>query len=112
MILRFLKNLNLYFKINHQEIFFNDIYAFKQEFIVPPEETRHTHGQSEEGRLWDVLNVLRFAIKTASGCESEILFTVAFCMADGSLQDAQIKSICGPGDNGEPVLTIMLPNED
>ena len=23
-----------------------------------------------------------------------------------------LKAICGPGDNGEPVITIMWPNED
>jgi len=24
----------------------------------------------------------------------------------------QLKAICGPGDSGEPVITIMLPEED
>jgi hypothetical protein len=23
-----------------------------------------------------------------------------------------LKAICGPGDNGEPVVTIILPDED
>jgi len=23
-----------------------------------------------------------------------------------------LKALCGPGDNGEPVITILLPDED
>jgi hypothetical protein len=23
-----------------------------------------------------------------------------------------LKALCGPGDNGDPVITIMLPDED
>jgi hypothetical protein len=24
----------------------------------------------------------------------------------------RLKALCGPGDDGEPVVTVMLPNED
>ena len=24
----------------------------------------------------------------------------------------RLKALCGPGDNGEPVVTVMLPDED
>ena len=24
----------------------------------------------------------------------------------------ELKAVCGPGDKGEPVVTIMLPDED
>jgi len=30
----------------------------------------------------------------------------------GRQKNYTFKMVCGPGDNGEPVLTIMLPNED
>ena len=65
-----------------------------------------------EGRLWDVLNVLRFAISNVPAHTTELLFTVAFLIADDSLQDTRLKSVCGPGDVAEPVITIMLPDED
>jgi hypothetical protein len=24
----------------------------------------------------------------------------------------RLKALCGPGDQGEPVITVLLPNED
>jgi hypothetical protein len=27
-------------------------------------------------------------------------------------ETVQLKAVCGPGDNAEPVITIMLPDED
>jgi hypothetical protein len=24
----------------------------------------------------------------------------------------RLKAVCGPGDQGEPVITVMMPNED
>jgi hypothetical protein len=66
--------------------------------------------QDEQGRLWDILNMLLFAIKR--GCEgNELLFTV-LVNNDGTPKPVQLKSICGPGDDAEPVITIMLPHED
>ncbi len=26
--------------------------------------------------------------------------------------EIKLKAVCGPGDEGEPVITIMLPGED
>jgi len=51
-----------------------------------------------------------FAIKR--GCEgSELLFTV-MVNNDCTPRPVQLRSICGPGDDAEPVITIMLPHED
>ena len=66
--------------------------------------------QDEQGRLWDVLNMLRFAIKKG-GHGSEVVFTV-LVNNDGEPRPVELKSLCGPGDNAEPVITIMLPRED
>lgn len=43
---------------------------------------------------------------------SEIVFSlyVVTDFIEPSL--VELKAICGPGDNAEPVLTIMLPSED
>lgn len=79
--------------------------------------------QDEDGRLWDVLWLLRQAIR-ADIAESyrtgnrRIGNTIRFGVhvrnnnRSGFPPLAYLKSICGPGDNGEPVLTVMLPEED
>ena len=80
-------------------------------YIVPALDLV-TEGQSIQGRLWDLLLLLRFAIAKARDADT-ILFTVLFLMSPGSTPvPIELKAVCGPGDDGEPVLTIMLPNED
>jgi hypothetical protein len=66
--------------------------------------------QDAPGRIWDVLMVLKFAIKRA-GSTDLIRFEVR--VWDGKRQRvAKLKALCGPGDQGEPVITLMLPDED
>lgn len=86
--------------------------AVWEQWIVPPPAMAE-EGQSESGRLWDVLNVLRFAIKRCSESADSVTFTVAFRNSESEkLTYADFKSVCGPGDDAEPVLTILLPDED
>lgn len=86
-------------------------------------------GQSVRGRLWDTLTMFRHAARRAGG---EVLeFRVYFAMPDAgdwqknesvpergsSLTRAThrlvtLRAVCGPGDDAEPVITIMLPGED
>ncbi len=33
-------------------------------------------------------------------------------MNGGQKRPVQLKAVCGPGDDGEPVITVMLPDED
>jgi hypothetical protein len=67
--------------------------------------------QDETGRLWDVLNVLRSA--PAHAGSSEIRFIVDVADTDYKMiTPVDLKAICGPGDTAEPVITIMLPDED
>ncbi len=77
-------------------------------FIVPTEEERK-NGQSEDGRLWDTLWMFRDAAKKEPG--DVLLFKLYFSFA-GKPRLVTLKAICGPGDEGEPVITIMLPDED
>jgi hypothetical protein len=68
--------------------------------------------QDEGGRLWDILWMLKCAIGRSNG--SEILFSlhVRNDNRDRTLPLVRLKAICGPGDDAEPVITVMLPNED
>ena len=78
--------------------------------------------QDLTGRLWDLLWMLRMSANRSRG-SSVIIFRVAFELlrersrATGSIhhrsgETVELKAICGPGDDGEPVITVMLPGED
>lgn len=81
----------------------------------------HAKGlQDETGRTWDVLTMLRHAI-TPSTEESELRFSVLVNNNHGQSKylhqshgamTQHLKALCHPGDQHEPVITIMLPNED
>ena len=78
------------------------------EYVAVPDGAE---GQDEQGRLWDILVMLRFAIQ--KGTEgSELLYELLVRNDNKSPRLVQLKAVCGPGDSAEPVLTIMLPHED
>lgn len=77
-------------------------------YLVPGENLMNA-GQSESGRIWDMLMILRFSCRGSS--ESIVHISVRMLMENGH-EMVKMKSVIGPGDNLEPVITIMLPNED
>jgi hypothetical protein len=78
-------------------------------YIAPDEDLRLL-GQSERGRSDDMLWMLLCAIRRGSG--DRIDFETLFLQSPHRRITARFKAVCGPGDDGEPVITIMLPNED
>ena len=77
--------------------------------VVPPKKAKE-QGECETGRLWDVLYIASLRIKEATG--TEVLFHILATKNRGTRKLVQLKANAGPGDNGELVITIMLPNED
>ena len=77
------------------------------EWIVPPEEATD---QDETGRLWDLLNVLRYEIKKSKGGD-RVDFKVLFNQGSKRVY-GEFYSLVGPGDDREPVITILLQGED
>jgi len=72
-------------------------------------------GQSEAGRLWDVLFMTRDAIQHhhTDGHRLEVvLYRVPATGLDTQPRLARLHVLTGPGDHGEHVLTICLPHED
>ena len=69
--------------------------------------------QDEAGRLWDVLFLLRLAVARSDG-GPEVRFGVRVRddNREGTPPLVRLKAVCGPGDQGEPVITVMLPDED
>lgn len=76
--------------------------------VVEPDDTP---GQSVEGRLWDVLWMLHYAIAKAPRAGSVIRFQLYATIGCES-RLLTLKAVIGPGDGGEPVLTVMWPDED
>jgi type I site-specific restriction endonuclease len=77
-------------------------------------DTQQQTNQDTDGRLWDVLSMLRFAVAKAQETDC-IFYKLNIVPRDGKTKKAkltQLKAVIGGGDNGEPVITIMLPNED
>lgn len=57
------------------------------------------------GQLWDLLQIMRLAGRRSTG--SRVDFQVS---TNGKTHD--LYALCGPGDTPEPVITVMLPEED
>ncbi len=71
--------------------------------------------QDQSGRLWDVLFMASYAIQTANNDNRQLKFGLQRIPRNGRSTTSQrliLKLILGPGDGGEPVITIMLPDED
>ena len=90
-------------------------------------------GQSLEGRFWDVVRMFHAAVKGAVPARRidpcNLLFDFYCIVADPALWPNEridaiarsgpegmrmvtLKAVSGPGDDGEPVMTFMLSEED
>jgi hypothetical protein len=68
-------------------------------------------GQDEQGHLCAVLWMLALSARCADG--AEIRFAVHVSDSNSNRTPlVRLKAICGPGDEGEPVITVLLPDED
>ena len=95
-----------------------------EECIYWPEDEANGYGQSTDGRLWDVLFMAHCEIASARGNEQDLEYKLNVIPRGtkpentGAIDDftgAELRTLkinIGPGDNGEPVITIMQPNED
>jgi hypothetical protein len=80
-----------------------------QQYVRPPEEVKD---QDENGRLWDVLWMLRCAIRHSQERSEIIPFTAHVQNDRQRPRPVKLKAVCGPDVRGKACLTIMLPNED
>lgn len=80
------------------------------EYICPPKGLEG-YGQSVAGRLHDVLWLAVITARSHPDA-SHLGYNVLFQMLPGVPEAVQVIAHIGPGDQGEPVLTIMLPGDD
>ena len=69
---------------------------------------------NETGRLCVLLNMLRVRLpgRGATGSGSISRCMSGTTTATGALSLVHLYALCGPGDDAEPVVTVMLPSED
>ena len=79
------------------------------------DDCRQQVNQDQSGRLYDVLFMAAFAIRTSAVYSDRLLYELYRVPRDGystAPVPVTLKLIVGPGDTGEPTMTILLPNED
>jgi hypothetical protein len=62
-------------------------------------------------RLWDVLQTPARVVCRGNGPEVRFGVHVRNDNRERTPPPVRLKVVCGPGDRGEPVVTVMLPNE-
>lgn len=70
--------------------------------------------QDEAGGLWDVVYMAAVAVRQAPGGGATLCYDFLRIPRDGRARESELVTLkleVGPGDAGEPVVTIMLPNE-
>jgi hypothetical protein len=89
--------------------------------LVDPGNLDRMPGQSVTGRLWDLLWTFTIAARSSRGRHrSTVTYRCIFLICREAMggseitenKTATLRAVCGPGDQGEPVITIMLPWED
>ena len=107
--------------------------AFHRYIWPIDEEANLPSDQSLEGRFWDVVWMFRAAVRGTVPVRRvgpcDLLFDF-YCIVDDpalwpnesidataksgpeGMRLATLKAVSGPGDDGEPVMTFMLPEED
>lgn len=76
------------------------------------DQQREVAPQDETGRLWDVLSMARLAARNQINTD-RVTFSV-LRIVSGHLRPSLVRLavLISPGDQGEPVITIMQAEED
>ena len=71
-------------------------------------------GQDEAGRLWDIVWMLRFAIRKARPGANRLPFALYVRNDHRKARLVKLIATCGPLDidDPQPAITVMLPDED
>jgi hypothetical protein len=85
--------------------------AVNDAYVTVPSDVA---GQDEAGRLWDVLTILRHAIRNSTPGQTRLPF--ALYVRNDNRRPRLVKLIATCGaldfDDTQPAITVMLPTED
>ena len=90
------------------------------EWADETEKRKGYTGQSESGRLWDVVWMLSMAVRGAlrrglDASQQPLFYSLLRTPAAGRgvmPRKVTLKFVVGPDDEGRPCITVMLPRED
>jgi len=84
--------------------------VFDAYVAVPPNVT----GQDEAGRLWDIVSMLRFAIKSGRDAGDHIAYSLYVRNDNRRPRLVKLVAACGALDMDapEPAITVMMTDED
>jgi hypothetical protein len=84
--------------------------AFDAYVTVPPDVS----GQDEAGRLWDIVWMLRFAIRKAAAGQDRLPFALYVRNDNRAPRLVKLIATCGALDidDPQPAITVMMPDED
>lgn len=77
---------------------------------VPP----NVSGQDESGRLWDIVWMMRFGIKSSRTDTDRIPFSLYVRNDNRRPKRVHLIAVCGATDidDPQPAITVMMPDED
>lgn len=78
---------------------------------LTPTKADASLGQDYDGRLWNVLWLAAFTIKLGDPGTDTVTFTLEQMEVEAKSSqpqrvDLRLRVVCGPGDEGEPIVTI------
>lgn len=79
------------------------------------EDSARQTDQSQDGRLWNVLTMAWVKVRVSPKAGAVLHYGLKRVPRDGAALEAtatELKIVLSNGDDGEPVLTIMLPHEE
>jgi hypothetical protein len=84
--------------------------VFDAYVTVPPD----VNGQDEAGLLWDIVWMLRFAIRRAKPGHNRLPFALYVRNDNRAPRLVKLIAYCGPLDiaDAQPAITVMMPDED
>lgn len=80
--------------------------------ILEPSEELKADGQDLKGRMWDMLWILRIAIRKSHWTDTTVFAPLMIKTAGGKPEPVKMWAKAGPGDTMDMVITIMLEGED
>ncbi len=91
-------------------------YSVWSDFIEWTDYDRRRQGlQDTESRLWHVIFSLNWALKNSNKTDDIIFYELHILPRDGfsyAARRTRLKAVANSRNQMEPVITIMLPNED
>lgn len=79
-------------------------------YLVPSEDAKDM-GQTLDGRIYDMLTVFYHEIRK-NGSGDEMRIKVSFLMGEKHITTPIFRCVIDGGDDGKPVITIMLKDQD